>query len=157
MHSTTYTFQTDVNVWLSYLRDTAYSGYSAQILSIWLLHPTHYVATSLSRSQLTHYKWRGHTVCLEPKKNVMLGFVRLVCSFSSSKCLECPDHWPAFFVSITSQFLPCLLIEQFQMSGMPRQLACFLCVHHNFCCACWNRTGCAILVVERNCRRGNNK
>ena len=31
----------------------------------------------------------------------MWGFVRLVCSLSSSKCLECPDHWPAFFVSIT--------------------------------------------------------
>ena len=98
-NSTTRTFQRDVNVWISYVNETSYSGY--------LVHkycPFDYcVPPNMSQPLNLNLPDGEDTQCALNRRGMLCGACKpgLTLSLGSSKCLECPDYWPALFVSIT--------------------------------------------------------
>ena len=98
-NDTTQSFQKYDNVWISYVNDTDYNGY--------LVHrfcPFDYcVPPNMSQPLNLNLPNGTDAQCALNRRGMLCGACKpgLSLSLGSSKCLECPDYWPALFVSIT--------------------------------------------------------
>ena len=95
----TESFQRDVNVWISFVNGTHYDGY--------LVHkycPFDYcVPPNMSAPIDLNLPDGVDAQCALNRAGMLCGACRpgLSLSLGSSKCLKCPDYWPALFISIT--------------------------------------------------------
>ena len=98
-NSITQSFQRDVNVWISFVNGTDYNGY--------LVHkycPFDYcVPPNMSAPINLNLPDGVDAQCALNHTGMLCGACEpgLSLSLGSSKCLKCPDYWPALFVSIT--------------------------------------------------------
>ena len=98
--STTQSFRRDVNVWISFVNGTDCDGY--------LVHkycPFDYCVPPNMSAPIDLNLPDGVDIqCALNRTGILCGACKpgLSLSLGSSKCLECPDYWPALFVSITT-------------------------------------------------------
>jgi predicted outer membrane repeat protein len=91
------TFRRNINVWISYVNDSHSSGY--------LVHqycPFDYCVPP-NASQPLNLETSPDTQCALNRTGMLCGACKpgLSLSLGSSRCLECPNYWPVFFVVIT--------------------------------------------------------
>ena len=99
-NETTQSFQKTENVWMSFVNETHHSGY----LALHKYCPFDYcIPPNMSKPVNLNTPDGVNRQCALSRRGMLCGACKpgLTLSLGSSKCLECPDYWPALFVSIT--------------------------------------------------------